>query len=148
MRISSTAGEIRPMTLADSGAVVRLWKASEGVGLSESDTRPAIAAYLARNPGLSFVAHAGGKIVGAVICGHDGRRGYLHQLAVARNHRGRGVGKRLVDACLAGLQRLDIPKCNIFLFADNIAGEAFWKNNGWLDRCDLRVMQKVIDPIA
>ena len=136
------------MTGADYDAVVRLWEATEGVGLNESDTRPAIESYLVRNPNLSFVAFDAGAIVGAVLCGHDGQRGYLHHLAVAESHRGRGLGKGLVEACLARLRQLGIQKCNIFLYADNIAGEAFWKHNGWLDRFDLRVMQKVLSPIA
>ena len=58
------------------------------------------------------------------------------------------MGKRLVEACLAGLQTLHIPKCNLFLFAHHAAGKAFWQHNGWLDRSDLRVIQKVIGPIA
>lgn len=146
--MTPTACQLRPMTGADYDAVVRLWEATEGVGLNESDTRPAIESYLVRNPNLSFVAFDAGAIVGAVLCGHDGRRGYLHHLAVAESHRGRGLGKGLVEACLARLRQLGIQKCNIFLYADNIAGEAFWKHNGWLDRFDLRVMQKVLSPIA
>ncbi len=129
------------MTLTDYAAVLRLWQETEGVGLNESDTRENIASYLERNPGLSRVAVAADKMVGAVLCGHDGRRGYLHHLAVAKTHRKMGIGKELVRACLADLARLNIPKCNIFLFADNEAGEAFWKHNGWKQRADLQVMQ-------
>jgi len=132
------------MSIADYEAVWRLWQHTEGVGLNESDEREAIASYLARNAGLSCVALEGDKIVGAVLCGHDGRRGYLHHLAVARTHRKRGLGKALVAACLAGLARLCIPKCNIFLFADNVEGEAFWKHEGWTKRPDLQVMQKAV----
>ena len=135
---------IRAMTIADFDAVLRLWQETEGVGLNESDTRENIAAFLARNPGLSRVAADGGKIVGAVLCGHDGRRGYLHHLAVAKARRKLGIGKLLVETCLADLARQGIPKCNIFLFADNAAGEAFWKHNGWNKRADLQVMQKNI----
>jgi putative acetyltransferase len=135
---------IRPMTIADYEVVLRLWQQTEGVGLNESDTRENIAAFLERNPGLSRVALDGTNIVGAVLCGHDGRRGYLHHLAVAKTHRKLGLGKALVKACLAGLARLDIPKCNIFLFADNTDGEAFWKHNGWAPRPDLLVMQKAV----
>jgi putative acetyltransferase len=133
---------IRPMTIADFAAVLRLWQQSDGVGLNESDGREPIAAYLARNPGLSRVAFDGPEIVGAVLCGHDGRRGCLHHLAVAKSHRKRGLGKALVDACLAGLAQTGIPKCNIFLYAENTEGEAFWKHNGWIKRTDLQVMQK------
>jgi putative acetyltransferase len=130
------------MTIADYEAVLRLWEATEGVGLSESDAREAVASFLARNPGLSRVALDGARIVGAVLCGHDGRRGYLHHLAVAQTHRKLGLGKALVEACLADLTQLGIPKCNLFLFADNTAGGAFWEHNGWAGRADLLVMQK------
>jgi putative acetyltransferase len=133
---------IRVLTIADFDAVLRLWQDTEGIGLNESDDRCRMRSYLRRNPGMSFVAQRGGEIVGAVLCGHDGRRGYLHHLAVRKAHRKKGLGKRLVDACLAKLRRLKIQKCNIFLFADNAAGEKFWKHNGWLQRADLLMMQK------
>lgn len=133
---------LRPLTLADYPAVLRLWQATEGVGLNESDQPDAIGSFLERNPGLSRIALEGANVVGAVLCGHDGRRGYLHHLAVAKTHRKLGLGKALVDACLADLAQLGIPKCNIFLFADNTAGEAFWQHHGWARRPDLLVMQK------
>jgi N-acetylglutamate synthase len=133
---------IRAMAMADYAAVLRLWQDTEGVGLNESDGRGQIREYLRRNPGMSFVARCGGEIVGAVLCGHDGRRGYLHHLAVAVAHRKKGLGQKLVDACLARLRRSKIQKCNIFLFADNRAGGKFWKHNGWLRRPDLLVMQQ------
>ncbi len=132
---------IRSLTMADYEVVLRLWRESEGVGLGESDERGPIKSFLARNPGLSRVALDGTGIVGAVLCGHDGRRGYLHHLAVAKSHRKQGIGKALVAACLADLARLAIPKCNIFLFADNQEGGAFWERNGWTRRPDLQVMQ-------
>ena len=135
---------IRPMTMSDYEAVVKLWQTTEGVGLNESDKRGPLAAYLARNPGLSRVALDGTGIVGAVLCGHDGRRGYLHHLAVAKAHRKQGLGSALVEACLADLARLDIPKCNIFVYADNAEGEAFWKHNGWTKRTELQIMHKPV----
>jgi len=134
--------KIQPMSIDDYDEVLCLWQRTEGVGLNESDTRSAINSHLKRNPSMSFIACSGKEIVGAVLCGHDGRRGYLHHLAVAKSHRKRGVGKKLVNACLAKLKKLHIQKCNIFLFADNEAGGEFWKHNGWLQRCDLLVMQK------
>ena len=133
---------IRAMTIADYEVVLQLWQNTEGIGLNESDSRENIEVFLARNPGLSRVAVGGNKIVGAVLCGHDGRRGYLHHLAVANTHRKLGLGRQLVEACLADLARQGISKCSIFLFADNAAGEAFWKHNGWAKRPDLQVMQK------
>jgi N-acetylglutamate synthase len=142
VRAQASPGRVEPMTLADFDAVLRLWQATEGVGLNESDRRDNIALFLQRNPGLSRVVRDAGQVVGAVLCGHDGRRGYLHHLAVAVTHRKRGLGKQLVDTCLADLARLGIAKCNIFLFADHAAGEMFWQHNGWSKRVDLQVMQK------
>ncbi|HEX9047967.1 MAG TPA: GNAT family N-acetyltransferase [Verrucomicrobiae bacterium] len=139
---------VRALGLADFDAVLRLWQESEGVGLNESDSRENIALFLKRNPGLSRVAVHDGQIIGAVLCGHDGRRGYLHHLAVEKARRRQGVGRQLVEACLDDLTRLGIAKCNIFLFADNAAGEAFWQHNGWNARRDLVVVQKNLMPEA
>jgi putative acetyltransferase len=132
---------VRHFRIEDYDAVVHLWRRTEGVGLNESDTRRAIAAYLRRNPEFSFVAEKKGCLVGAVLCGHDGRRGYLHHLAVARPHRRKGIGGQLVNASLGKLRLAGIQRCNIFIFADNAAGMKFWAHNGWKPRTELRVMQ-------
>ena len=95
--------QLRPMRIADYDEVLALWQKSEGVGLGESDDRAAIAAYLARNPGLSLVAVAGKRTVGAVLCGHDGRRGYLHHLAAASSHRRQGIARALAGEGRASL---------------------------------------------
>lgn len=130
------------MTAADYDGVIALWRTTEGVGLSEADDRGPIAAYLDRNPGMSFVVVADGRIVGAVLGGHDGRRGYLHHLAVASAWRRRGLGRALVDAVLEAVKRHGLGKCNLFLFAHNAAGRAFWLRRGWIAREDLVVVQK------
>lgn len=136
---------IRSMVPEDLPEVIRLWQTMEGIGLSESDSVPALTSYLQRNPELSFVArNEQQQIVGAVLCGHDGRRGYLHHLAVARNYRKMGIGRTLVEKCLSSLQALNILKCNLFLFSNNSSGEAFWREMGWRERGDLRLMQKVL----
>ena len=132
---------VRLFRIGDFDAVIALWRRTAGVGLNESDTRPAIAAYLRRNPKLSFVAEKNGQVIGAVLCGHDGRRGYLHHLAVSKRFRGRGIGRQLVNACLAKLREAGIQKCNIFIFANNAEGMKFWKHTGWSLRAELRLMQ-------
>lgn len=136
---------VRSFRIEDFDAVIALWQRTEGVGLNESDTRRAITAFLRRNPRLSFVAEQGGRIIGAVLCGHDGRRGYLHHLAVSKRHRRRGIGRRLVNACLAKLRKAGIQKCNIFIFANNAAGMKFWAHTGWSLRTELRLMQIRLD---
>ena len=134
--------EILEMTISDFDEVHTLWATTEGVGLTDGDTREGIAFYLQRNPGTSFVARDGDHLVGAVLCGHDGRRGYLHHLAVLPSYRGQGIGTALVDRCLAGLRTTGILKCNILVFADNISGESFWQKNGWSTRADLTIRQR------
>ncbi|MFQ5903472.1 MAG: GNAT family N-acetyltransferase [Candidatus Binatia bacterium] len=77
---------IREMALQDYDEVLALWQTSEGVGLSDADLEEGVARFLDRNPGLSFVALDGEHLVGAVLCGHDGRRGYIHHLVVSKPH--------------------------------------------------------------
>jgi len=136
---------IRLMTADDYDAVIALWRVTDGIGLSAADEREAIAAYLERNPGLSRVAFRGDALVGAVMSGHDGRRGYLHHLAVVPSERGRGLGRQLAELCLGDLRALGIGKVNIFVYADNVEGQAFWRATGWLGREDLLMMQRVLD---
>lgn len=145
MNADARGTSVRFFRIEDFDAVIPLWRRTEGVGLNESDTRPAIAAFLRRNPGLSFVAEKDRRIIGAVLCGHDGRRGYLHHLAVSKRHRGGGVGRQLVDACLAKLRKAGIQKCNIFIFASNTDGMKFWRHAGWKLRKELRLMQIHLD---
>lgn len=153
MRARIVKGEdgvrLRQLRLCDYDAVAALWRGTPGIGLDdECDSRCGIARYLRRNPGLSFVASAGDCVVGAVLCGHDGRRGYLHHLTVAPAWRGKGVGAALVAVCLTALGRRGIPKCNIFLFKANRRGRAFWQHIGWRLRTDLQVLQRATRPPA
>ena len=136
---------VRHFRMEDYDGVIALWRRAEGVGLNESDTRRAIAAYLRRNPKLSLIAVKNGRIIGAVLCGHDGRRGYLHHLAVSKRHRYRGLGRRLVNACLTKLRKAGIQKCNIYIFASNTEGMKFWTHTGWRLRTELRLMQIRLD---
>jgi putative acetyltransferase len=136
---------LRPLTLADYAVVHALWTATDGIGLNESDTPEAIALFLNRNPGLSLVAlDSAGTIVGTVLCGQDGRRGYLHHLVVTPAARGCGLARTMVNECLANLRALSIPKCNIYLYANNESGGTFWTHEGWALRDDLLVMQRGI----
>lgn len=134
----------RALTLADYDAVLTLWQSTEGVGLSDADSREAIGRYLARNPGLSFTAWDGDELVGAVLCGHDGRRGYVHHLAVKPSQRRQGLGKALAARCLDALAAEGIDKCHLFVFANNADAIAFWKSVGWSLRVELVVMSHMI----
>ena len=87
----------RPMTIEDYPAAYALWQNAEGVGLSSADQFESIASYLARNPGISQAAYDKDVLVGVMLCGHDGRRGYIHHLVVADSHRGQKIGRKLVE---------------------------------------------------
>ena len=137
---------IRAMSSGDYDAVLALWRSTAGIGLSAADERSAIGAYLARNPGMSRVALRGGALVGAVLCGHDGRRGYVHHLAVVPAERGRGLGRELMGQVLGELAHAGIGKANIVVYAANVEGQAFWRATGWSLRDDLVLMQRELEP--
>lgn len=129
---------IRPMTLDDYDDVMALMGGTPGVVVRAADLPEAIGRYLARNPGLSLVAESDGRPVGCLLCGHDGRRGYLHHVVVAPAYRGQGVGRALVERALDGLAAAGIAKTHIDVFADNSAALAFWRHTGWQLRDDIR----------
>jgi N-acetylglutamate synthase len=134
---------IRPVTIEDYDAMIALWRSLPGIGLSEADAQPNIAAYLERNPGMSLAALKGDKLIGTILSGHDGRRGYIHHLAVSAAHQGRGVGRLLARECLLRLKVAGISKCHLFVFCDNPAKE-FWQKLGWQQRSDILIMSKHI----
>jgi N-acetylglutamate synthase len=136
--------EILPFEIAAYEQVFSLWQRCEGVGLSSADSPEHIATYLERNPGMSFLAMDGENVIGAILSGHDGRRGYIHHLAVQDNYRRLGIGRQLVAHCAAALQKEGIQKCHLFIFHENQAGIAFWENIGWAFREDIRVMSTYI----
>lgn len=117
------------MRSTDAASVLRLWRTTDGI--STDDGAALVRRFLRRNPGGSFIAHAGGRLVGAVLGGHDGRRGMLWHLAVARSARRRGIGKALVDRALRWQRAQGIRKVNILVLRDNRRALAFWKRTGW-----------------
>jgi N-acetylglutamate synthase len=132
--------EVLPFQPSDYDQVMALWQATEGITLREADSREAILAYVARNPGLSFVARDGDVLAGAVLAGTDGRRGYLQHLAVAASYRGRGVGRALADRVVEALDAAGIAKCHLMVRQENEQAKAFWEHLGWTVREDISLM--------
>ena len=132
--------EMFPFSPSDYDEVMALWQATEGLTLREADSREAVTRYLARNPRLSFVARDGGRVVGAVLGGTDGRRGYLQHLAVAPTHRRQGLGRSLADRVLEGLGTLGIVKCHLFIRREHPEAREFWERSGWTARDDVTLM--------
>src|SRR6185503_8665818 len=123
----------RQFVMNDYDGAIALWERMEGVEVCEGDSREEIGEYLRRNAGLSHVAEADGKIVGAALCGHDGRRGWIYHLAVAPTHRRQKIGQQLLDACLNGLRAAGLKRAIILVAGDNPGGHDFWLRNGWED---------------
>lgn len=122
---------IREMIISDYESVCALWARTEYLSLNECDTREGIELYLKRNPGLCFIAVNDISVIGSVLCGHDGRRGFLRHLAVEKTFRKRGIASQLIAASLRGLGEQGIGKCNIFVEDSNAPGMAFWTRAKW-----------------
>lgn len=126
------------MTIADYDGLYKLWKSIRGFGIrSVDDSREGIETFLRRNPSTSVVAEEDGLIVGAVLCGHDGRYGYMYHVCVREEYRLRGIGKAMVVYCMRALKEVRINKIAIIAFTTNDAGNAFWHKVGWKQREDL-----------
>lgn len=127
----------RTMTINDYGAAIALWSESEGVRIRDADSRQGIEKYLLRNPGLSFVAEVEGELVGTIMAGHDGKRGYVQHLSVADSHRRLGIATQLVSLCLGALESEGILKSHLMILPENEAAQMFWANQGWAYRSDI-----------
>ncbi len=137
--------KIRVMNIKDYDEIYDLWINTPGMGLnSTDDSREGIDKYLKRNPTSSFVAEDSGKIVGVIMSGHDGRRGYIHHMAVLPNYRNQGIAKKLVDNAMNALDKEGINKVGLVVFERNKIGNSFWENIGFVVRDDLVYRNKNI----
>lgn len=126
------------MTIEDYEGVKALWLSIKGFAIrSIDDSEEGVTRFLNRNPGTSVVAVEDGKIVGAILCGHDGRRGCLYHVCVAQEYRRQGIGKAMVVHCMEALKKEKINKVSLIAFTVNDIGNAFWRQIGWTKREDL-----------
>lgn len=126
------------MTIADYDAVYMLWLSCKGMGLNNlDDSREGIERFLKRNPDTCFIAEDGDRIIGAIMVGTDGRRGYIYHTAVSPDRRRQGIAKCLVDTALKALRDLGISKVALVVFERNSDGNAFWESVGFTVRNDL-----------
>lgn len=133
---------IRNFEIKDYDDALELWKSDVNIGLSSADDKDNIVRFLKRNPGLSKVAFIEGQIAATALCGQDGRRGYLYHLYISPGYRRQGLGRVLVDACLASLRKEKIQKCHLFIFGKNEIGQAFWNGTGWTKRSDINIFSR------
>ena len=129
---------IRVMTKDDYDEVKALWMKIKGFGIrSIDDSREGVERFIKRNPTTSVVAIEDGKIVGSILCGHDGRHGTLYHVCVDEAYRQHGIGKSMVVKCMEALMEEKINKVTIIAFTKNDVGNAFWNGIGWTKREDL-----------
>ncbi|MBR4831482.1 MAG: GNAT family N-acetyltransferase [Butyrivibrio sp.] len=129
---------VRTMTMEDYDDVYALWMSIKGFGMrSIDDSREGIERFIRRNPNTSAVAIEDGKIVGAVLCGHDGRRACLYHVCVSEKYRMHGIGKQMVKFCCEKLKEEQINKVCLNAFVTNVIGNKFWQKMGWTLRSDM-----------
>lgn len=128
---------LRPLHESDHPKLIKLWASSEPIDIRPTDTQEALAGFLARNPGCNFAACAGTRLVGAVLAGHDGWRGYLYHMAVKPDYRERGIGAQLVKAAVTALRQAGVPKVHCLVKRDNLVAQQFWEACGFELRDEL-----------
>ena len=137
---------VRAMKKEDYQKVYRLWKTIKGFGIrSMDDSREGTCRFLQRNPTTSMVAEAKGEIVGAILCGHDGRRGCFYHVCVREDFRQQGIGKAMAVSAMRALQQEQINKVCLIAFKKNEVGNSFWKSVGWTFREDLNYYDFVLN---
>ncbi len=137
--------KIRVMNISDYEQIYQLWMSCAGMGLNNlDDSKEGIERFLNRNPETCFVAENGQRIVGAIIVGNDGRRGYIYHTAVDPDHRNQGIATKLVNAAMEALKSSGINKAALVVFNKNSDGNAFWEKIGFTSREDLVYRNKTI----
>ena len=127
--------KIRKMQCDDYKEVYQLWMSCAGMGLNNlDDSQEGIIKFLKRNPDTCFVAILHNKIVGAILTGSDGRRGYIYHTAVSPEYRKKGIGNELVEQSLNALEQIGIHKTALVVFRDNESGNKFWEKLGFTTR--------------
>ena len=129
---------VRTMTTDDYEDVYALWMSIHGFGIrTMDDSREGIERFLKRNPTTSAVDIEDGKIVGAILCGHDGRRACFYHVCVSEKYRMHGIGKKMVQFCCERLKEEGINKVCLNAFVTNEVGNRFWQKMGWTLRSDM-----------
>ena len=137
---------VRSMQIEDYDQVYALWMTIPGFSIRTiDDSREGVERFLKRNPGISVVAEMDGRVVGAILCGHDGRRGCLYHVCVHEDYRMHGIGRAMVVHCMNALQQEGINKVSLIAFTKNDIGNAFWKQIGWTKREDLNYYDFVLN---
>lgn len=139
---------IEKLNLTDYEALYALWKRTDGMGLrSLDDSYEGIRKFIDRNPHTNFVYRENNQLIGAILCGHDGRRAYIYHAVVDTQHRGKGIGHQLVDSVIEGVKNEGISKICLVVFKNNTIGNGFWEKIGFKARVDLSYRDQMINEL-
>jgi len=137
---------IRKMIISDYEGVYQLWTNTSGMGLNNlDDSKRGIKNFLNRNPETCFVALKDETIIGVIMSGHDGRRGFIYHTTVALAERNKGIATDLVDNAMAALKDEGINKVALVVFSKNEIGNLFWEKQGFSVRNDLTYRNRNIN---
>ena len=137
---------IRSMVIEDYEEIYDLWTKIKGFAMrSIDDSKEGVERFLRRNPDSSVVAVKDGKVVGAILCGHDGRRGCLYHVCVDPDYRKQGIGTKMVVFAMNALKKEKISKVSLIAFTENDIGNSFWRKIGWTQRMDLNYYDFVLN---
>lgn len=137
-----TKYSFRKMTIRDYESVISFWQRTPGMGLSDADSKEGIRKFLKRNSGLCFICEENKRLIGTILCGHDGRRGFIYHLAIDEAYRKQGLGRKLTQMSLDELHRIGIAKCHLFVYRDNDKAALFYHRAGWKKRTTLDIFSK------
>ena len=140
---------IRNMTAADYDQVYALWMSCKNMGFNDvDDSRAGIEKFLGRNQATCLVAEENEEIIGVILGGQDGRRGYIYHMSVHEAHQRRGIGGQLVDKCMEAMKQEGIAKVALLVFKRNEAGNAFWESQGFSLREDVAYRNRALTKLT
>ena len=138
--------EITVFSINDYKEAVSFWKKTVNkMGTGSIDEIESIKAFFNRNPNMSFIARDSGKIIGTILCGHDGRRAFIHHIAISKDYEEKNLVKKLVDKCMRKLEKEGIKKCHVFIFEENPANKEYCKSLHWVERNDIKMFSHDLD---
>lgn len=138
--------EYKTMNVDDIEVALSFLDNIQGIHLHQNgeDSVEGLTTYLNRNPGLSFIAMSNEKVVGVIFCGHDGRRGFINHLAVAKEYRHKGVASKLINMVEICLTEIGINKEALFVLKENEAAISFYETIGWKEESIVKIYSKII----
>ncbi len=137
--MSSNSWRIDDAEFKDITAMLEFWRATEGIGVGVGDDVESLQLFLKRNPTTCLVMKDKDRMIGTVLGGFDGRRGFIYHLAIHPDYRRRGLGKKLLDKALDELAKAGAPRTHLFVWKENQTAIDFYRSLGWLDRNDIEV---------